>query len=91
MHSPQTCTCDDRLHCHRRMAEEQAIPPVPNPSSPCQRRNLSGDLYSTALADLDRHILGVCDTPEDNVNVASNAMSITSLYFATFVPLSKNL
>ena len=49
-----------------------------------------GDLHRTAPTDLNKHILGVCDPPKGKVNVASIAMSITSLYFATFVPLSEN-
>ena len=37
------------------------------------------DPHSTALTDLSRHMLGVCDPPRDKVNVASMAM------FETFV------
>ena len=38
-------------------------------------QSLSGDLHSTALTDLDKHVLGVCNLPRDNENVASIAMS----------------
>ena len=49
----------DLLHCHRHMAEEQAILPVPQPfiSLPTSQ-SFPGDLYKTAL---NRDILGVCD------------------------------
>ena len=92
-----------RDFCHRLSPERSSsLPPshgtrtghlpVPNPSSPFlpASQSFSGDLHSTALTDLKRHILGVCDTPKDNVNVASIAKSTTSLYFVTFVPLSEN-
>ena len=75
------------------MAEELGPHPVPNLSSSWLRPNLSLViyLYSTALTDLNRHILGVCDPPKDKVVVASIAVSKISLYVATFVPLSENL
>ena len=58
--------------------------PSPQPfTSLFTSQSFSGDLYSTTLAELKRHILGVCDLPKDKVKVASIATSITSLYFST--------
>ena len=46
--------------------------PLSRPSFPLfTSQSFSADLHSPALTGLNKHILGVCDPPKDNVNAAS--------------------
>ena len=73
-----------RLHCHRHRAEEKATSPVPIPTSPCLRPNLSLVICTVPHSLILRGTFSVCATHEGQRERSLNSHVFNFVVFRDF-------